>query len=68
MRLGHVARSECLTPAQVAAITRLMSPVVNSKGQVLYRYPYIPGTETEWGGWNYDADVQSSTSSSTTSS
>jgi hypothetical protein len=53
---GNVAGSECLTPAQVAAITRLMSPVVNSKGQVLYRYPYIPGTETEWGGWNYDSD------------
>jgi len=54
--LGNVAGSECLTPAQVAAITRLMSPVVNSKGQVLYRYPYLPGTETEWGGWNYDSD------------
>lgn len=43
----------CLTPRQVAAIERLMSPATNSKGDVLYAYPYIPGTETQWAGWNY---------------
>jgi feruloyl esterase len=30
-----------------------MSPATNSKGVVLYAYPYIPGTETQWAGWNY---------------
>jgi Tannase and feruloyl esterase len=43
----------CLTPQQVAAIKRLMSPATNSKGDVLYAYPYISGTETQWIGWNY---------------
>lgn len=43
----------CLTPPQVAAITKLMSPVVNSKRQVVYAYPFIAGTETEWTGWVY---------------
>ena len=45
--------SQCLTPTQVQAVTRLMSPVVNSKGDVLYAHPYVPGTETEWARWNY---------------
>jgi hypothetical protein len=44
---------DCLTPVQVAAIKRLMTPVTNSKGEVLYAYPYIPGTETEWPRWNF---------------
>jgi hypothetical protein len=44
---------DCLTPQQVAATKRLMSPATNSKGEVLYAYPYIPGTETQWIGWNY---------------
>jgi hypothetical protein len=43
----------CLSSQQVAAIKRLMSPATNSKGDVLYAYPYIPGTETQWVGWNY---------------
>jgi feruloyl esterase len=30
-----------------------MTPATNSKGEVLWAYPYIPGTETEWEGWNY---------------
>ena len=45
--------SDCLTPRQVQAVKRLMSPATNSKGVVLYAYPYIPGTETQWVGWNY---------------
>jgi Tannase and feruloyl esterase len=45
--------SECLTPQQVQAIKRLMSPATNSKGTVLYAYPYVSGTETQWSGWNY---------------
>ncbi len=44
---------DCLSPRQVAAIKRLMTPVTNSRGEVLYAYPYIPGTETQWVGWNY---------------
>ena len=44
---------ECLTPRQVDVVKRLMSPAVNSKGNVVYAYPYLPGTETEWGFWNY---------------
>jgi hypothetical protein len=48
-----VASSTCLTRAQVAAVKRLMTSVTNSKGEVLYAYPYIPGTETSWGGWNF---------------
>lgn len=37
---------DCLSSKQVAAVKRLMTPVTNSKGLVLYAYPYIPGTET----------------------
>jgi hypothetical protein len=43
----------CLSGRQVDAIKRLMSPVVNSKGQVIYAYPDIAGTATEWAGWHY---------------
>lgn len=43
----------CLSGRQVAAVKHLMSRVTNSKGEVLYAYPYIPGTETQWEGWNY---------------
>ena len=45
--------ADCLNARQVAAVKRLMTPVTNSKGEVLYAYPYIPGTETQWAGWNY---------------
>jgi hypothetical protein len=44
---------DCLNAKQVAAVKRLMSPATNSKGEILYAYPYIPGTETQWEGWNY---------------
>ena len=44
---------ECLNAKQVAAVKRLMTPATNSKGEILYAYPYIPGTETQWEGWNY---------------
>ena len=47
------SRPDCLNSRQVAAVKRLMSPVVNSKGQILYAFPYLPGTETQWAGWNY---------------
>jgi feruloyl esterase len=50
---GSAAGADCLTPQQVAAIKRLMTPVVNSKGEVVYRYSYLPGTETQWAGWTY---------------
>jgi feruloyl esterase len=44
---------DCLNAKQVAAIEHLMAPATDSKGEVLYAYPYIPGTETQWEGWNY---------------
>jgi Tannase and feruloyl esterase len=50
---AHRADAECLNPQQVAAVRRLMTPATNSKGEVLWAYPYIPGTETQWVGWNY---------------
>jgi hypothetical protein len=43
----------CLNARQVAAVKKLMSPPTNSRGDVVYAYPYIPGTETQWEGWNY---------------
>lgn len=45
--------TDCLDARQVAAVKRLMAPATNSKGEVIYAYPYIPGTETQWEGWNY---------------
>lgn len=47
------SETDCLNPRQVAAVKRLMTPATNSHGDVLYAYPYIPGTETQWEGWNY---------------
>lgn len=44
---------DCLNAKQVAAIKRLMTPATDSRGQVVYAYPYLPGTETMWAGWNY---------------
>jgi len=44
---------DCLNPRQVTAVKRLMSPAINSKGQVLYAFPYLPGSETQWAGFNY---------------
>src|ERR1700693_3976656 len=43
----------CLSARQVVAVKNLMTPVTNSKGEVVYAYSYIPGTETQWEGWNY---------------
>jgi len=43
----------CLNARQVAAVKRLMAPVTNSKREVLYAYSYLPGTETQWIGWNF---------------
>jgi feruloyl esterase len=45
--------ADCLTERQVSAITQLMRPAVNSKGQVVYAYGDIAGTATEWVGWHY---------------
>jgi feruloyl esterase len=30
-----------------------MSPIKNSKGEVIYAFPHIAGTETEWAPWNF---------------
>ena len=48
----EVNGSNCLNARQVAAIKKLMSPAKNSRGEIVYAYPYIPGTETQWEGWN----------------
>lgn len=45
--------SDCLNARQVAAVKKLMTAATNSKGEVVYAYPYLPGTETQWEGWNY---------------
>ncbi len=44
---------DCLNGRQVAAVKKLMTPATNSKGEVVYAYPYIAGTETQGEGWNY---------------
>ncbi|HLW81344.1 MAG TPA: tannase/feruloyl esterase family alpha/beta hydrolase [Candidatus Acidoferrales bacterium] len=44
---------DCLNAKQVTAVKRLMTPATNSMGKVIYAYPYIPGSETQWAGWNY---------------
>ena len=43
----------CLTPRQVSAVKQLMSPMVDSRGRVVYAYPDIPGTATDWSGWHF---------------
>jgi feruloyl esterase len=50
---GAVNGPDCLSTGQIAAVKKLMSPATNSRGKVVYAYPYIPGTETQWEGWNY---------------
>jgi hypothetical protein len=30
-----------------------MSPAKNSAGKILWAYPYLAGSETQWAGWNY---------------
>jgi feruloyl esterase len=45
----------CLGAKQIQAIARLMTAPADSRGHVLYRYAYLPGTETEWPGWNFAA-------------
>jgi tannase/feruloyl esterase len=44
---------DCLSAKELAAVKRLMTPVTNSKGEVLWAYPYLPGAETQWVGWNF---------------
>jgi feruloyl esterase len=44
---------DCLTQRQITAIKTLMTPATNSKGEVVYAYHYLPGSETHWEGWNY---------------
>ncbi len=47
----------CLSARQVDAIKQMMKPAVNSKGEVVYGYPDIAGTATEWAGWHYGRGV-----------
>jgi hypothetical protein len=47
------SESGCLTDRQVDAVKRMMQPVTNSKGEVVYAYGDIVGTATEWAGWHY---------------
>ena len=50
---GAASPGSCLSPRQVDAVRRMMSPVVDSKGRVVYPYTDIPGTATEWAFWHY---------------
>jgi Tannase and feruloyl esterase len=50
-----VQSDACLSPKQVQAIARLMTPSTNSRGEILYRYPSVPGAETDWPGWSFAA-------------
>ncbi|GAC1648233.1 MAG: tannase/feruloyl esterase family alpha/beta hydrolase [Gemmatimonadaceae bacterium] len=43
--------ADCLSPAQVLAIAKVMQLPVNSKGQIAYFAAILPGTETNWEGW-----------------
>lgn len=55
---GTVDGPDCLNARQIAAVKKLMSPATNSKGEIVYAYPYIPGTETQWEGWNYYGETR----------
>jgi feruloyl esterase len=46
----------CLTQRQVDTVRKMMAPVTNSKGQVIYKSMDIPGTATEWGFWHYQRE------------
>ena len=48
---------DCLTPQQVVAVQKVLTPPKNGKGQMLYPYAYVPGSETEWMGWLYMTTV-----------
>jgi hypothetical protein len=50
---SNESNNNCLTDRQARAIKRLRSPVVDSKGAVVYGYADIAGTATEWAGWHY---------------
>lgn len=50
---GTTSGSTCLTPQQVQVVRKMMSPAVNSKGEVLYNAPDVAGTATEWEGWHF---------------
>jgi hypothetical protein len=52
---------DCLSSRQVDAVKKLMTAPTNSSGEVVYAYPYIPGTETQWEGWNYYGAARPST-------
>jgi feruloyl esterase len=52
---GGGTGSGCLTERQVSAVEKMMAPVVNKKGVVVYKYVDIPGTATEWAFWHYPA-------------
>ncbi|GAC1658369.1 MAG: tannase/feruloyl esterase family alpha/beta hydrolase [Gemmatimonadaceae bacterium] len=51
------AAADCLTPAQVSAIAKVMRRPENSKGQPAYFAAVIPGTETNWAGWLFPASA-----------
>src|SRR5579863_7184850 len=47
-RVRGVSSRASILASQLAAVKKLMSPATNSQGEVVYAYPYIPGTETQW--------------------
>lgn len=57
---GTATGSTCLTAQQVQVVKKMMSPVVNSKGQALYTAADVAGTASEWEGWHYGRGGNSS--------
>lgn len=50
---GAGAATSCLTPPQVQAVKKMMSPVVDSRGRAVYTAADIVGTATEWEGMHF---------------
>jgi hypothetical protein len=44
----------CLTPQQVAAVTKILTKPTDAAGHVLYPAAFVPGAETDAGFWFYD--------------
>jgi feruloyl esterase len=42
-----------LSERQIAAVKKMMAPVADSRGRIVYPWADIPGTSTEWSGWHF---------------
>ncbi|MDQ6633309.1 MAG: tannase/feruloyl esterase family alpha/beta hydrolase [Gemmatimonadota bacterium] len=48
--------TSCLTPQQVAAVTKLLTKPTDAAGHVLYPAAFVPGAETDANFWFIDPD------------